>query len=110
MLLAWLGLSPLGTYIARNYKLAGPLWFQLHRGAQVNIRIVKVAWASVRSCVTKVLAVVLALIGWVIILTDNDVGEQGTHHRMGTATIALAFIQVCLAFGLGRLSSHDSDL
>eukprot|EP00045_Choanoeca_perplexa_P011822 m.126804 g.126804 ORF g.126804 m.126804 type:complete len:700 (-) comp15782_c0_seq3:33-2132(-) len=90
MLLAWVGLSPLGTYIARYYKLAGPVWFQLHRGAQV-------------------VAVLLALVGWVIILTDNDVGKQGTHHRMGMATIALAFVQVLLGAFRNQISGFDKE-
>eukprot|EP00730_Choanoeca_flexa_P001586 TRINITY_DN10698_c0_g2_i2.p1 TRINITY_DN10698_c0_g2~~TRINITY_DN10698_c0_g2_i2.p1 ORF type:complete len:704 (+),score=130.06 TRINITY_DN10698_c0_g2_i2:114-2225(+) len=87
MALAWLGFSPVGTYIARYGKGAGAIWFQLHRALQV-------------------VAFLLAIAGYAIILADDDVGESDTHHRMGHATIFLAIIQVLLGAFRNQISGY----
>jgi hypothetical protein len=37
MILAWIGFSPFGTFVARYLKGFDPFWFQAHRGSQVKV-------------------------------------------------------------------------
>jgi uncharacterized membrane protein len=92
MVVAWLGLSPLATFIARYLKDYDPLWFKAHRLFQL-------------------VAVGLAVAGFILIQLENP-AVLGTHGKLGFTVFGLALVQVLLGVFRNQISGkrhHNNE-
>ena len=78
MLSAWAFAAPVGALTARYGKGRGPVWFDVHRAAQVGALLLTLGGAA---------------IAVVVLQPGVTLGTMGPHGRMGTAVLGAACFQ-----------------
>lgn len=95
MIVAWLLLAPIGTFVARYGRGDNQTgrWFKIHRAFQS-------------------LAVVFTIIGLIVITTRDSKhmhGNEKTHKNLGISVIALAVLQVIMGLMRGWISQQPAE-